>query len=124
MSSYVALTKHPKSGQWQPATWFEDSFGRYKVQFTDGQTFPEDQINKELPPIGSSVAELPSKVVQIQAVGLPGDSNSGPHVQIFALCEDGSIWQRFDSSGRSNVPTDSRWRLYNQTTTSQPRHAD
>lgn len=52
---------------------------------------------------------LPSKAVQIQAASLPGDSNSGPHVQLFALCGDGSIWVQYASSGFSNVPTDGRW---------------
>ena len=56
-----------------------------------------------------AVVMLPSKVVQIQAASQPGDSNSGPHVQLFALCEDGSVWCQYQSSGYSNVPTDGRW---------------
>lgn len=55
---------------------------------------------------------LPSKVVQIQAVSHPGDSNCGPHVQLFVLCEDGSVWCQYHSSGFSNVPTDGRWYRY------------
>lgn len=56
-----------------------------------------------------SVESLPSKVIQIQAASQPGDHNSGPHVQLFALCEDGSLWCNYQSSGYSNVPTDGRW---------------
>lgn len=56
-----------------------------------------------------SVVILPSKVIQIQAASQPGDCNSGPHVQLFALCEDGSVWCQYQSSGASNVPTDGRW---------------
>lgn len=55
------------------------------------------------------VADLSSKVIQIQAANQPGDHNSGPHVQLFALCEDGSVWVQYHSSGYSNVPTDGRW---------------
>lgn len=56
-----------------------------------------------------AVVILPSKVIQIQAASQPGDHNSGPHVQLFALCEDGSVWCQYQSSGYSNVPTDGRW---------------
>jgi hypothetical protein len=64
-----------------------------------------------------STAEMPtcgvlrSKPTQIQAVSQPGDCNSGPHVQLFALCEDGSIWVQYHSSGYSNVPTDGLWHM-------------
>jgi hypothetical protein len=64
-----------------------------------------------------SDAEMPacgvlrSKPTQIQAVSQPGDYNSGPHVQLFALCEDGSIWVQYHSSGYSNVPTDGSWHM-------------
>lgn len=51
----------------------------------------------------SSCKTLQSKPTQIQAASQPGDSNSGPHVQLFALCEDGSIWVQYHSSGFSNV---------------------
>ena len=54
---------------------------------------------------------LRSKPTQIQAVSQPGDYNSGPHVQLFALCNDGSIWVQYQSSGYSNVPTDGLWRM-------------
>ena len=61
-----------------------------------------------------AVVTLPSKVVQIQAASQPGDGNSGPHVQLFALCEDGSIWVQYYSSGFSNVPTDGLWHVIQQ----------
>lgn len=47
--------------------------------------------------------------IQIQAVMHPGDSNCGPHTMLFALEQDGKIWVRYFSSGRSNVPTDGLW---------------
>ncbi len=58
----------------------------------------------------AGVAFLGSRPVQIQAASLPGDTNSGPHVELFALCEDGSIWVQYHSSGFSNVPVDGKWR--------------
>jgi hypothetical protein len=61
-----------------------------------------------------AVESLPTKVIQIQAASLPGDSNSGPHSQLFALCEDGSVWVQYHSSGYSNVPTDGMWRTVNR----------
>lgn len=64
---------------------------------------------KTMPDFHEPVDELPSKAIQIQAASLPGDFNSGPHVELFALCEDGSIWVQYHSSGGSNVPTDGRW---------------
>jgi hypothetical protein len=65
------------------------------------------QLPEWKPPV--TVDELPSKVIQIQAQALPGDYNSGPHITLFALCEDGSVWMQYHSSGYSNVPTDGRW---------------
>ena len=64
-----------------------------------------------------STAEMPtcgalrSRPMQIQAASQPGDGNSGPHVQLFALCEDGSIWVQYNSSGFSNVPNDGLWHM-------------
>lgn len=58
---------------------------------------------------------LPSKPIQITTANHPGDSNSGPYVQLFALCEDGSIWMQYHSSGYSNVPTDGSWHLTGRT---------
>ena len=56
---------------------------------------------------------LPCGAIQIQAVCHPGDFNCGPHVLLFALCEDASIWVKYDSSGSSNVPTDGLWHNVN-----------
>lgn len=52
---------------------------------------------------------LPSKIIQIQAVHHPGDYNCGPHIQVYSLCEDGSTWIHYWSSGKSNVPTDGKY---------------
>ena len=52
---------------------------------------------------------LPSRVTQIQAVHHPGDYNCGPHTQLYSLCEDGSTWVQYWSSGGSNVPTDGKY---------------
>lgn len=60
--------------------------------------------------VEETVEKLPAKAVQLQCCSQHGDSNSGPHVQIFALCSDGSIWVQYSSSGYSNVPTDGHWR--------------
>lgn len=54
---------------------------------------------------------LPSRPVQIQSASHPGDQNCGPHTQIFALCEDGSIWVHYFSSGSANVPSDGLWHM-------------
>lgn len=59
----------------------------------------------------TTAESLQSKPIQIQAVSQPGDFNCGPHIQLFALCEDGSIWVQYHSSGSSNVPTDGLWRV-------------
>ena len=77
--------------------------------------------NKHLPstPLPQDIEKpscktLQSKPTQIQAASQPGDGNSGPHVQLFALCEDGSIWVQYYSSGFSNVPTDGLWHVIQQ----------
>ena len=62
-------------------------------------------------PVQSIVMRLESRVIQIQAVSQPGDTNCGPHVQLYALCEDGSVWVKYSSSGYSNVPTHGGWEL-------------
>jgi hypothetical protein len=56
-----------------------------------------------------TLSELPSKIIQIQSASNPGDGNCGPHTQLFALCEDGTVWCQYHSSGRSNVPNDGLW---------------
>lgn len=35
MSTYIRTTKHPVTGKWQKATWYDDYFGNhhYGVQF-------------------------------------------------------------------------------------------
>lgn len=58
---------------------------------------------------------LPSKPIQIITANHPGGCNCGPYVQLFALCEDGSIWMQYHSSGCSNVPTDGSWHLAGKT---------
>jgi len=56
-----------------------------------------------------TLSELPAKIIQIQSASNPGDGNCGPHTQLFALCEDGTVWCQYHSSGRSNVPNDGLW---------------
>lgn len=72
--------------------------------------------------------QLESRIVQIQTASLPGDTNSGPHIQIHALCEDGSVWVKYSSSGFSNVPTDGAWHQVNEKArtplTDYPFHKD
>jgi hypothetical protein len=66
---------------------------------------------------GSSIVEMPtcsvlrSTPTQIQAASQLGDCNCGPHVQLFALCADGSIWVQYHSSGFSNVSKDGLWHM-------------
>ena len=38
--------------------------------------------------MSNPVDALKSKVVQIQAIFYPGDYNTGPHTQLFALCQE------------------------------------
>jgi hypothetical protein len=58
------------------------------------------------------VPKLPCGAIQIQAVSYIGDMACGSHLQLYALCEDGSIWCKYQSDGHSNVPVDGYW--YNQ----------
>lgn len=41
MSTFVKLTKHPDTGEWENAQWLDDYYGRhnYGVRFPDGKTF-------------------------------------------------------------------------------------
>lgn len=55
------------------------------------------------------VKDLISKVIQIQAVAQHGNHNSGEHIQLFSLCEDGSVWVQYNSSGGANVPETGEW---------------
>lgn len=57
--------------------------------------------------------ELPAKIIQIQAVRIPEEPGyCGPHVQVYALCEDGSMWIRYVAWPGNNVPTDGLWREF------------
>jgi len=62
MSTFFKQTKHPKTKEWQVATWMDDYYGkhRYGVKFPSGEVFdPENtrlttkdykvKINKEKP---------------------------------------------------------------------------
>lgn len=42
MSSYSRVTKHPRTGKYEPANWLDDYFGphQYAVQFPDGCVYP------------------------------------------------------------------------------------
>lgn len=48
MSNFIAKTKHPETGKWEDATWYDDYFGkhRYGVKFKDGKVFREDKIKE------------------------------------------------------------------------------
>ncbi len=68
------------------------------------------QNNKQTAPLDApTCSALSSRVIQIQTLFNPGDHNSGEHVQLHALCADGSIWLQYSSSGKSNVPNDGMW---------------
>ena len=71
----------------------------------DSTPHPKTQTCTESP----TRSVLPSRPIQIQTLFNPGDHNSGEHVQLHALCEDGSIWLQYSSSGKSNVPNDGMW---------------
>ena len=59
--------------------------------------------------ISDSVDILPRRIVQMQVASHPGDYNCGPHVQVFVLCEDSTVWVQYHCSPNSNVPNDGRW---------------
>ena len=52
---------------------------------------------------------LPSKAIQITTTYVHPAYNNGGHVQLFALCEDGSIWMQFSMGYGANVPEDGKW---------------
>jgi hypothetical protein len=54
---------------------------------------------------------LASRVIQIAASPQPGQWNCGPYTQLFALCEDGSIWWREAGLPGNNICEDSPWNL-------------
>jgi hypothetical protein len=45
MSSFIQLTKHPKTGQFEAAAWIGDCYGphRYGVRFIDGSQYEADK---------------------------------------------------------------------------------
>lgn len=51
MSNYNRVTKHPETGQFEPADWLDCYFGprRYGVKFADGQVFEELKQQWEFP---------------------------------------------------------------------------
>lgn len=55
--------------------------------------------------------KLHSKVVQISAMSFSPAPNNGDYNKLIVLCEDGSMWEQYHSSGYSNVPTDMLWHL-------------
>ena len=59
------------------------------------------------------------KIIQVTQSFYSGDSNCGPHLQLIALCEDGTLWVLYSSSGTSNVPTDGKWHPISLETTVQ-----
>lgn len=48
--------------------------------------------------------------VSVSPIFHPGDHNCGPHIAIYAVCGDGTIWVKYHSSPNNNVPTDNLWR--------------
>ena len=54
---------------------------------------------------------LPSKIVSANSTPVPGDQNVGPHTELIALCEDGSLWVQYRSDGFANLPMDGKWRM-------------
>ena len=58
MSTYSRLTKHPKTGQWENATWYDDLLGHHHY----GVVFPSDlAVNANWEDI-KSVAFDPEKI--------------------------------------------------------------
>lgn len=38
MSTFIKMTKHPETGKWEEATWYDDMFGHHNY----GVVFPSD----------------------------------------------------------------------------------
>jgi Cys-tRNA synthase (O-phospho-L-seryl-tRNA:Cys-tRNA synthase) len=49
------------------------------------------------------------KVIQMQVVQVPAGPNWGDHIQMFALCDDGTIWVRYEMAHYSNMPNPGEW---------------
>lgn len=49
MSNFYKDTRHPITGEIEPALWIDDYFGRhrYGVMFLDGRIFREDEIESD-----------------------------------------------------------------------------
>mgnify|MGYP003404001845 CR=1 FL=1 len=49
MSTYSKLTKNPKTGEFEYATWMDDYFGRhhYGVKFPDGEVIDPEKVELE-----------------------------------------------------------------------------
>ena len=84
---------------------FSSEMLRAIAHYMDSNPSPKTQTCTE----SLTCSVLPSRPIQIQTLFNPGDHNSGEHVQLHALCEDGSIWLQYSSSGKSNVPNDGLW---------------
>lgn len=50
MSTYTATTRHPVTGDYEPAMWIDDYFDHhvYGVKFpSDGKVYPTEQVNRK-----------------------------------------------------------------------------
>lgn len=49
MSTYAAMTKNPKTGEFEPAIWHDDFYGphHYGVRFLDGSMYDPREITLE-----------------------------------------------------------------------------
>ena len=48
MSTYSKITRHPVTGVYELATWYDDYFGQhmYGVGFSDQKVYPAEQVSK------------------------------------------------------------------------------
>lgn len=63
MSKYNAITKNPRTGKYEAATWLDNHFGshKYGVKFADGTVYNPDLIDlptREMRKIDSKIAHL------------------------------------------------------------------
>ncbi len=67
MSTYMKMSKNPKNGKWEYATWRDDYFGshHYGVEFKDGEVYDPEKTEIETKDAKPS---LPSEEVVIKAV--------------------------------------------------------
>jgi hypothetical protein len=64
--------------------------------------------------VQSVVVRLESRIVQVQVVSKPsevvtGSLRVGSHTQVYALCEDGTLWLKYVCVGDCNVPAHGGW---------------